>query len=112
MAQPDRDTAGILALIDPGDTAGTPGRMALEHGGTVLAIELAPLQTQRRVDAPHPARPGRGAPGGMSVHRSTLEYPLQRIPEVSGHDLTDPDTRFDLQLASRAWRVPQAVRRT
>jgi DNA-binding PucR family transcriptional regulator len=45
-----------------------------------------------------------------SVARSTLKYRLKRIREVSGHDLTDPDTSFNLQLASRAWRTLQSVR--
>jgi sugar diacid utilization regulator len=47
----------------------------------------------------------------LSVHRSTLKYRLQRIREISGHDLADPDTLFNLQLASRAWQTLQALRR-
>jgi sugar diacid utilization regulator len=43
----------------------------------------------------------------LSVHRSTLKYRLQRIREVSGYDLTDRDTRFNLQLSCRAWH-PQS----
>jgi hypothetical protein len=31
---------------------------------------------------------------------------------VSGHDLGIPDTQFNLQLASRAWRTTQALRGT
>jgi sugar diacid utilization regulator len=46
----------------------------------------------------------------LSVHRSTLKYRLRRIREVSGHDLGDPDTRFNLQLATRAWRTMQVLR--
>jgi DNA-binding PucR family transcriptional regulator len=45
----------------------------------------------------------------LSVHRSTVKYRLQRIHEISGHDLADPDTRFNLELASRAWRTLGAV---
>ena len=36
------------------------------------------------------------------MHRSTLKYRLQRIREISEHDLSDPDTVFNLQLATRA----------
>lgn len=43
----------------------------------------------------------------LSIGRSTLRYRLQRIRELSGHDLTDPDTRFNLQLATRAWQTLQ-----
>ena len=46
----------------------------------------------------------------LSVHRSTLKYRLQRIRELTGHDLTDPETHFSLQLATRAWVTLQAVR--
>jgi sugar diacid utilization regulator len=46
----------------------------------------------------------------LSVHRSTLKYRLKRIREVSGYDLGLPDTRFNLQLAARAWRTSQALR--
>jgi sugar diacid utilization regulator len=45
----------------------------------------------------------------LRVHRSTLKYRLQRIREVSGHDLTDPDTTFNLKLATRAWRTLQSL---
>jgi sugar diacid utilization regulator len=48
----------------------------------------------------------------MSVHRSTLKYRLKRIREVSGHDLAIPDTQFNLQLATRAWRTLKALRGT
>ncbi|MPZ65973.1 MAG: CdaR family transcriptional regulator [Pseudonocardiaceae bacterium] len=47
----------------------------------------------------------------VSVHRNTLKYRLQRIREISGHDLTSPDTRFNLQLATRAWRTLVCLRR-
>jgi len=46
----------------------------------------------------------------LAVHRSTLKYRLQRIREISGRDLADPDTHFNLQLATRAWRTLLALR--
>lgn len=46
----------------------------------------------------------------ISTHRSTLRYRLQRVREISGYDLTDPDTRFNLQLATRAWATLAGVR--
>jgi sugar diacid utilization regulator len=46
----------------------------------------------------------------LSLHRSTLRYRLQRIREMSHHDLSDPDTRFNLQLATRAWKTVHAMR--
>jgi sugar diacid utilization regulator len=46
----------------------------------------------------------------LSVHRSTLKYRLQRIRELTGYDLTDPETHFNLQLATRAWVTLRAMR--
>jgi DNA-binding PucR family transcriptional regulator len=46
----------------------------------------------------------------LSVHRSTLKYRLQRIRELTGLDLTDPETHFNLALATRAWAALQALR--
>jgi DNA-binding PucR family transcriptional regulator len=48
----------------------------------------------------------------LSVHRSTLKYRLQRIREISGHDLACPDTHFNLQLATRAWHTLSTLRAT
>jgi hypothetical protein len=38
----------------------------------------------------------------LHIHRSTLRYRLGRIRELSGHDLTDVDTRLNLHVAVRA----------
>ncbi len=47
----------------------------------------------------------------LSVHRNTLKYRMQRIRELSGLDPSQPDVRFNLQLAARAWATLQALRR-
>jgi DNA-binding PucR family transcriptional regulator len=41
----------------------------------------------------------------LSIHRNTLRYRLSRIAEISGLDLTDTETRLNLHLATRAWRL-------
>jgi sugar diacid utilization regulator len=46
----------------------------------------------------------------LSVHRSTLKYRLQRIRELTGLDMTEPETHFNLELAARAWVALQALR--
>jgi DNA-binding PucR family transcriptional regulator len=46
----------------------------------------------------------------VGTHRSTLKYRLHRIREISRHDLSDPDTLFNLQLATRAWSMLCALR--
>ena len=44
LASPRPGVLGLLALMDPGRRAGTTDVMALEHGATVLAVELARLR--------------------------------------------------------------------
>jgi hypothetical protein len=39
------------------------------------------------------------------LHRSH-----RRGPWICGHDLSDPDTSFNLQLAIRVWHTPTALR--
>jgi sugar diacid utilization regulator len=51
-----------------------------------------------------------GTAAALSVHRSTVKYRLQRIREISGHDLADPGTSFNLHLATLAWRTLQTLR--
>src|SRR5207244_7130620 len=46
----------------------------------------------------------------ISTHRSTLRYRLQRVRDIGGYDLSDPDTRFNLQLATRALTTIVALR--
>jgi len=48
----------------------------------------------------------------LSVHRSTLRYRLQRIRALLGHEISDADARFNLQLATRAWTTLDALRET
>lgn len=46
----------------------------------------------------------------LSVHRSTLKYRLQRIRELTGLEINDPDAHFNLQLATRVWSMLKALR--
>ena len=89
LASPRPGVVGLLALMDPGRRAGTTDLMALEHGATVLAVELARLREMAdtsqsfgcagnwsRICSPAPTTraptPGRGAglrPGQASPGR-------------------------------------------
>jgi hypothetical protein len=40
----------------------------------------------------------------LHIHRSTLRYRLTRIRQLTGADLRNVDTRFNLHAATRAWR--------
>lgn len=41
----------------------------------------------------------------LAIHRSTLRYRLQRIRDISGHDLADVEDRLNLQVATRVWKI-------
>ena len=41
----------------------------------------------------------------LAIHRSTLRYRLKSIRQITGFDLADPDTRLNLHVATRAWRL-------
>jgi len=41
----------------------------------------------------------------LTIHRSTLRYRLRRIRELTGHDLGAVESRLNLHVASRAWRI-------
>ena len=45
----------------------------------------------------------------LAIGRSTLRYRLARIRELSGHDLAEADTRFQLHLATKAWLTRRAL---
>ena len=45
VAQPRGDVLGVLVLVDPAGSAGEQELVALEHGATVLAMELARLRS-------------------------------------------------------------------
>lgn len=46
----------------------------------------------------------------LSIHRSSVRYRLGQIRRITGCDLADADTRFNLQLATRAWSTVLAMR--
>lgn len=56
----------------------------------------------RRVIAPSAA--------ALHIHRSTLRYRLGRIADLTGSDLRDVDTRFNLHAATRVWRFSLLMR--
>lgn len=44
----------------------------------------------------------------LFIHRNTLQYRMERIAEVAGIDLDNPETRLALQLALKAYRLMNA----
>jgi sugar diacid utilization regulator len=105
------DDLGVFRLLAGADDTGSVERFVSEWLGTLLEYdarkpaELVPTLS-RFLEA------GQGyeaTSDALAIHRSTLKYRLQRIREISGHDLSDADTRFNLQLATRAWQTLGAL---
>ena len=106
------DDLGVFRLFADVEDTATVERFARSWLGKLLdydakkPAELVPTLS-RFLDVGQAYGPACAA---LAIHRSTLKYRLQRIREISGHDLADPDTRFNLQLAARAWGTLQAMR--
>jgi sugar diacid utilization regulator len=105
------DQLGIYSVLaEVEDTAGVE-RFAHDWLGALLNYD-----TQRHAELVPTLAAYLGSGGNsantataLSVHRNTLRYRLQRVREISGHDLNDPDTVFNLQLALRVWRMLGAL---
>jgi purine catabolism regulator len=41
----------------------------------------------------------------LFIHRNTLLYRLERIQELTGHDLDQTNTRLALHLALKLWQL-------
>ncbi|WP_236557445.1 PucR family transcriptional regulator [Arthrobacter sp. 9AX] len=48
------------------------------------------------------------AADSLAIHRSTLRYRLKSIRQITGFELGDPETRLNLHVATRAWRLRSA----
>jgi sugar diacid utilization regulator len=71
-----------------------------DHGAELVNTISTFLESRGNYDATAAA---------LFVHRNTLKYRLRRIKEISSHDLKDPDTLFNLQLATRALSTRRAL---
>lgn len=119
LAQNSRDGAGILTYDDLGVyqlLSEVADPRALDafvrnwlgalidydraHGSDLTATLSAYLEVGGNYDSTARA---------LTIGRSTVRYRIRRIQELSGHDLSDPDTRFQLQLAARAWSTISAL---
>jgi purine catabolism regulator len=52
------------------------------------------------------------AAAALFIHRNTLRYRLSKISQITGRHVTDPDQRFNLELACRAWQVVRYLDRS
>lgn len=116
LAAPDQVTAfddlGVYRLLSEGADVGSMERFVQRWLGALLEYDASKGGDLVSTLTGYLECGGRyaSAASHLSIHRSTLRYRLGRIREVSGHDLADPDTRFNLQLATRALSTICALR--
>lgn len=86
------------------------GPKALEGNPYVPALRM--LQEEQQADLFNTLEAYLDAGGngvstaeGLHIHRSTLNYRLQRISEICGIDLSQPTTRINLQVALKLMRM-------
>ena len=110
IAHPQGDTLGVIVLVDPERRAGDQELMALEHGATVLAMELARVRSlaeselRLRRDLLDELLAGTDTESGLA-RASALGYDLQRPHRVVGVEGNGPaGERHPLDALTQAVR--------
>ncbi|MET8998652.1 helix-turn-helix domain-containing protein [Amycolatopsis sp. NPDC004169] len=98
---------GIYRILDTGQNHGDVVEFVREWLGKLLDYdtqrnaELVPTLTQYL----ECGGSYDDTAAALMIHRSTLRYRLGRIREITELDLNDVDSRLNLHLATRVWRV-------
>jgi PucR C-terminal helix-turn-helix domain/GGDEF-like domain len=100
------DELGFYHLVDAAHTAGAADEYAHQWLGVLIDYDAA-----KNSDLVHTLSHYLECGGNydesaavLHVHRSTLRYRLGRIADLTGFDLRNIDTRFNLHAATRVWR--------
>ena len=106
------DDLGVYRLLIGIEDLGEIDRFVEHWLGTLLEYDARRGSQLVRTLAHHLERGGNYELTAKSliVHRSTLKYRLQRIRQIADLDLGDPDTWFNLHLATRAWSTLGVLR--
>lgn len=105
------DQLGIYRLLAEVEDASSVERFVQEWLGTLLDYDAARGAQLVLTLARYLEHGGNydATANALAIHRSTLKYRLQRIRDISGHDLGVPDVSFNLALAVRAWHTRSAL---
>ncbi len=100
------DELGFYRLIDAADGGGTVEAFVREWLGPLLDYDESRNSELVLTLSDYLECGGNydESAAALHIHRSTLRYRLARIAELTGHDLRNVDTRFNLHAATRAWR--------
>jgi sugar diacid utilization regulator len=107
------DELGFYRLIDAAHACGAVEDFMREWLGALLDYDLTKKSQLVFTLSEHLESGGNydDSAKALHIHRSTLRYRLARIAELTGYDLRNVNTRFNLHAATRSWRFlyPDAV---
>jgi PucR C-terminal helix-turn-helix domain/GGDEF-like domain len=100
------DELGFYHLVDAAHSAGTADEYTRQWLGVLIDYDAAKNSDLVRTLSHYLECGGNydESAATLHIHRSTLRYRLGRITELTGFDLRNIDTRFNLHAATRAWR--------
>lgn len=101
------DELGLYRILGPGGDYREVSQFVREWLGPLLDYDTAHHSDLAQTLSQYFECGGNydGTAAALGIHRSTLRYRLQRIRDVSGSDLADVDTRLNLHVATRVWKV-------
>ncbi|MFF1690996.1 MULTISPECIES: PucR family transcriptional regulator [unclassified Streptomyces] len=101
------DELGLYRILGPGGSYRDVEQFVREWLGPLLDYDAAHHADLVRTLSRYFECGGNydGTAAALGIHRSTLRYRLQRIREVSGRGLADVDSRLNLHVATRVWKV-------
>lgn len=104
------DELGFYRLIDAAHACGAVDDFIREWLGALLEYDAAKNSELVLTLSQHLENGGNydDSAKALHIHRSTLRYRLARISELTGYDLRNVNTRFNLHAATRAWRFLHA----
>jgi DNA-binding PucR family transcriptional regulator len=99
------DELGFYHLVDAAHRVGAADEYARQWLGALIDYD-AVKNTDLVLTLSHYLECGGNydeSAATLHVHRSTLRYRLGRIADLTGYDLRNIDTRFNLHAATRVW---------
>lgn len=102
----DYEELGFYHLVDAAHTAGVADEYVRQWLGALIDYDAA-KNSDLVFTLSHYLECGGNydeSAAALHVHRSTLRYRLGRIADLTGFDLRNVDTRFNLHAATRVWR--------
>jgi PucR C-terminal helix-turn-helix domain/GGDEF-like domain len=102
----DYDELGFYHLVDASHSAGVADGYVRQWLGALIDYDTAKSSDLVHTLSHYLECGGNydESAAALHVHRSTLRYRLGRIADLTGFDLRDVDTRFNLHAATRVWR--------